>query len=210
MESMQHELPNTVTLWRACGWTENHNPEHVMRGYDMLNRAINELSRHTTVYCVSYSHLIIPSDFVLRLFATVVYRSTAPDLFEPESLDETEPSTNWIEKRGKAMPKHETRRILTFSTIRAWYGDTSSDAESPKKMYSKLNYAVNDFAQKVTIHSVSYDHIIFTVNGTTQPNSICLSASVTYTGPSAFEIWEKKNPYGIDTIEAHTTVIDVS
>lgn len=110
----------------------------------------------------------------------------------------------------KAMPQHETRRILTFSTIRAWYGDVNTDLESPQKLYSKLNYAVNDFAQKVTIHSVSYDHIIFTVHGTAKPSSICLSASVTYTGPAAFDLWGKRNPYGSGTIEAHTTVIEVS
>lgn len=108
------------------------------------------------------------------------------------------------------MSEHEIRRVLTFSTVTAWYGDVTVDAEAPSKLYSKLNRVVNDFAQKVTIHSVSYDHIILTIERTTQPNSICLSASVTYTGPSAFEIWGKINPYGYDTIEAHTTVIDVS
>jgi hypothetical protein len=112
----------------------------------------------------------------------------------------------------EAMPKHEVRRVLTFLTIRAWYGNVETDAASPQKMYSKLNYVVNDFAQnlQVTIHSVSYDHIIFTVEGTAKPNSACLSASVTYTGPSAFDLWGKRNPYGSGTIEAHTTVVDVS
>lgn len=109
------------------------------------------------------------------------------------------------------MPgQHETRRVLTFLTIRAWYGKVENDAESPQKMYSKLNYAVNDFAQKVTIHGVSYEHFIFTIDGTAKPNSICLSASVTYTGPSAFDLFGKRNPYGSDAIEAHTTVVDVT
>jgi hypothetical protein len=108
------------------------------------------------------------------------------------------------------MPQPEIRRVLTFSTIRAWYGNVNTDLESPQKLYSKLNYAVNDFAQKVTLHSVSYDHIIFTVDGTAQPNSICLSASVAYTGPSAFDLWGKRNPYGSGAIDAHTTVIEVS
>jgi hypothetical protein len=114
------------------------------------------------------------------------------------------------DRKREAMQQHETRRVLTFLTIRAWYGDVNTDIESPQKMYSKLNYAVNDFAQKVTIHSVSYDHIMFTAASTGKPNSVCLSASVTYTGPAVFELWGKRNPYGSGLIEAHTTVVDVS
>jgi hypothetical protein len=110
----------------------------------------------------------------------------------------------------EGMPQHETRRVLTFSTISAWYGDVNTDLESLQKLYRKLNYAVNDVAQKVTIHSASYDHVIFTVNGSTRPNCICLSASVTYAGSSAFDLWGKRNPYGSGTIEAHTTVLEVS
>jgi hypothetical protein len=82
---MQHVL----TLWKDCGWSEqtNHNPEDVMRGYDALNQAVNELSRYATIHSLTYSNLVIPETATLRLFSAVVYSGDAPiEMFEPGSL----------------------------------------------------------------------------------------------------------------------------
>lgn len=93
-----HEKRSTLTLWKDCGWEEDagHNPEDVMRGYDSLNQAVNELAHYATIHSVSHSQIVIPSQLVLRLFATVVYSGSAPvEMFDPHSLYPTVREVNF-------------------------------------------------------------------------------------------------------------------
>lgn len=105
----------------------------------------------------------------------------------------------------------EVRNVLTFYGDRGWHdpvdGGIDYDSGSVVRGYHGLNEVVNDLSRRVTVHSVSYSHLIFPGHPVTL---IRLFVTVLYTGPSALGIYGKKNPHGLGPITADTTVIEVA
>jgi hypothetical protein len=111
------------------------------------------------------------------------------------------------------MAKQEVRNVLTFWGDRGWESPISDgkgiddNSRSILKGYDYLNHVVNDLSRRVTIHSVSYSHIVFPLPG--PGTAVRLFATVVYTGPSALGIFGKQNPHSGEEITADTTVLEV-
>jgi hypothetical protein len=107
--------------------------------------------------------------------------------------------------------QHEVRNVLTFWGDRGWQassdGGIDYNSSSILRGYSSLNRVVSELSRRVTIHSVSYSHLIFPGH---QVTAIRVFATVVYTGPSALGLYGTKNPYGRGAIDADTTVLEVA
>jgi hypothetical protein len=117
-----------------------------------------------------------------------------------------------MREEHEPMARHEVRNVLTFWGDRGWHDPAREgigyDSGSILRGHRGLNKAINELSRRVTIHSVSYSHVIFPL----PPNvtAIRIFATVVYTGPSALGIYGTKNPYGSGDISAETTLLEVS
>lgn len=104
------------------------------------------------------------------------------------------------------------RRVLTFYEDCEWHdpvsGGNDYNSSSILRGYRRLNDVVNGLAQHITVHAVSYSHVVFPSPG--DVTVVRLFATVVYTGPSALGIYGSKNPYGPGDIMADTTILEVA
>lgn len=100
------------------------------------------------------------------------------------------------------MSSPDGPKVLTFYTDCDWNGG-DSDRTPITAAYHDINNAVEELAIMTTVQSISYSHIIFT-------NVIRLFATVLYRGPSPFDLFEGKNPYGKSPLNRGDTMLYVT
>jgi len=89
------------------------------------------------------------------------------------------------------MAKHETRQVVTLYGERGWHDPATSDYNygSVNRGYSSMNSYINSLGKHITIHSVSFSHIVFPDPDVPNPSNVKtyrIFAEIVYSGTCNF------------------------
>lgn len=107
------------------------------------------------------------------------------------------------------MAAYEQRKVVTLVGERGWHEPDNSDYDegSVDRGYRSMNADINKLAKGVTIHSVSYSHIIITYGPSARIMRIY--ATLVYSGNVDLTKVFGKTDYDGKEIKPDTTLINV-